>query len=658
MVSKWIWYRGEYELFHGLKLHGRRTEFGCSVPPFWSQPSTYPCVTFTRAFKAEAEGYIKILAKGEGFVRLDGKQHAVGEDIFFSTGEHGITVTVNNPYGLPCIYAESDTLCTDRSWSVSDNTCTYISAGDNPAYTRADDDPELFPFAYKKITPVTSRNTGDGMLYDFGRETFAQLCIENAVDTEEFTVCFGESEQEALDTDFTYLFERVGGKMSYRLCSRAFRYVYIPLEIAVSFNVYAYYEYLPLEDKGSFECGDEQIDDVWKTSAYTFHLCSREFFLDGIKRDRWVWSGDAYQSYMINYYLFHDNEIARRTLTLLLGKEPYKQHVNTINDYSLYLVCGVYDYYFSSADADFLTFALPRLSALMAFIIGRLDERGYMVGRRGDWVFIDWADIDKNGANCAEQLLLYKAYLSMSKICAVCGEDGSDYEKRSSALLERITKDYWRPERGAFIDSCDSGLEKVGRHTNVLAVTTGAATPEQALSILHSVLQNPTVPPITTPYFEFYELDALCRLGHPEYAVRTLRSYWGGMLKAGATSIWEQYIPTETGIQHYAMYGMKYGKSLCHAWGAGPVYLLGRYFLGVCPTSPGGETFEVKPCSGGLGRLMGTVPLEGGYVYVEYDGARGTLKVFTDKDGGTLIIGKEKFVLKQNEDFVMENIQL
>ena len=38
------------------------------------------------------------------------------------------------------------------------------------------------------------------------------------------------------------------------------------------------------------------------------HLTTREFFIDGIKRDRWVWSGDAIQSYLMNYYLFFDNE--------------------------------------------------------------------------------------------------------------------------------------------------------------------------------------------------------------------------------------------------------------------------------------------------------------------------------------------------------------
>jgi hypothetical protein len=102
------------------------------------------------------------------------------------------------------------------------------------------------------------------------------------------------------------------------------------------------------------------------------------------------------------------------------------------------------------------------------------------------------------------------------------------------------------------------------------------------------------------------------------------------------------------------MYGMKYGRSLCHAWGAGPVYLLGRYYLGVKATSAGAETFEVRPHTGGLDKIMGTVPLNGGYVYVEYENGR--LKVYTDKTGGTLILGNKKLALKKDENLIVEPV--
>jgi hypothetical protein len=121
------------------------------------------------------------------------------------------------------------------------------------------------------------------VLYDFGEETFAELVIENSVDTAGLSVYFGESAEEATDTAESYLFEKLDGKMSYRLNACAFRFVYIPEKLAASLKLSAYYQYLPLEDIGSFECDDKLINDVWKTCAYTFHLCSREFFLDGIK---------------------------------------------------------------------------------------------------------------------------------------------------------------------------------------------------------------------------------------------------------------------------------------------------------------------------------------------------------------------------------------
>ena len=78
-----------------------------------------------------------------------------------------------------------------------------------------------------------------------------------------------------------------------------------------------------------------------RDSCYTLELNSREFFLDGIKRDRYVWSGDAYQSYLLNDYLFFDNDICKRTAIALRGNGPMDRHINTIMDYSFYWVLGL-----------------------------------------------------------------------------------------------------------------------------------------------------------------------------------------------------------------------------------------------------------------------------------------------------------------------------
>ena len=41
--SYWIWHYGDYEIYHFMKLHSRRQEFGADYPAFW--PTFTPDVT-------------------------------------------------------------------------------------------------------------------------------------------------------------------------------------------------------------------------------------------------------------------------------------------------------------------------------------------------------------------------------------------------------------------------------------------------------------------------------------------------------------------------------------------------------------------------------------------------------------------------------------
>ena len=175
----------------------------------------------------------------------------------------------------------------------------------------------------------------------------------------------------------------------------------------------------------------------------------------------------------------------------------------------------------------------------------------------------------------------------------------------------------------------------------------GIATEEQIESIIKNVIKNDSVTKITTPYFEGYELDVLARLGDFGFIEDMLESYWGGMIRLGATTIWEGYDPTQSGARHYQMYWQRYDKSLCHAWGSTPIYLFGRYYLGVYPTSAAYETFTVKPNLGGLGEIEGVAPISGGEVRVKMDRSR--VEVTATKEGGTLIFGGKEYVLPCNE---------
>ena len=145
-----------------------------------------------------------------------------------------------------------------------------------------------------------------------------------------------------------------------------------------------------------------------------------------------------------------------------------------------------------------------------------------------------------------------------------------------------------------------------------------------------------------------------------DYVLKQIKDYWGGMLDLGATSFWEEYNPDKVGSEHYAMYGRPFGKSLCHAWGASPIYLLGKYYLGVKPLSPGYETYVVEPSLGGLDWMEGKVPTPSGEIAlycskkeirVKSDEGTGVLRfksttIPTVKGGRAEEVGKRTFEVK------------
>lgn len=647
-MAKWIWYPGDYELYHSIRLHARREEFGCEYPAFWALATPYPNVRFFKSYHADAADVVRFVTRAKAYVMVDNDRLPVNTDLHIGAGDHNIMVVLLATDGLPSLYVDSKYLQTDESWIADHMIVTVrVPAACTPAYTDPADNPEQFRFSYQRIDPDKVTETEQGILYDFGRETYALLHIEGADAQSDVRVTYGESREEALDHGHALIRETLHGQSDYTRPGRAFRYVCV--QGADKARVWADYEYLPIADVASFACNRKNVNKIWEICAYTLHLNSREFFLDGIKRDRWCWSGDAYQSYMANRYLYFDPEITKRTIIALLGKPPYEQHINSINDYSMYLIIGAYEYYFATGDAQFISLYFDRLLALYEFIVGRLDEQGYVCYRDGDWIFIDWSDMDKGGPLCAEQILLWQCHRCMAELCALVGRDGTAYKRAADVLQKRVMRDYWREDRGAFIDCHTTGKENVTRHANIFAIMYGFVSHRRAQKIVRCVLENDAVNAITTPYFEFFELNALCMMGRLKTAQKKIESYWGGMVALGATSIWEQYLPEQQGIEHFGMYGMKYGCSLCHAWGGGPIYLLGRYCLGVYPTSVGYETFAVQPDRGLYRHIDGTVPLPRGHsVHVQMDAH--TCTVTATRAGGTLRLGGKQYEIPENEE--------
>ena len=643
--GRWIWYPGEFEYMLGLKVWGQRCERGSHITPEWRVDPLYPNIWFRKTVTVSSDTVLYPRANGELALRVDHEtwyREKPLEGVALTAGTHFIELTVFNPTGLPCFYLDHSEVKTDESWEA-----TWVKGAWKQAACRDFSDPLKPPcdleFSTQVIPPVSVEEKDGGLLLDFGRELMGFLRFSGVSRPGTIPAAFGESREEALDVGNCELYEQISvSEGSVTEFTRAFRYVFLPGAAGRVRTVEALYQYLPLGNKGAFRCGDQQVNQIYDTALYTLHLCSREFYLDGIKRDRWVWSGDATQSYLLNFYTFFDKDICRRTMRLLRGKDPVMTHLNTIQDYSLYWLISLFDYHLYTGDAVFLAEIYEDAKGLLRYCMETVDDRSFFNPRPMDWVFVDWAPIDNSGDVSAIQILFARALEAMAHTAQATGhpEDAETYRQAFQQTLAACFAEFWDSDKGGFTHGPAAAPNAVvTRYPNLFALLFGYLKGEQKQSVIDHVLLNDSVLPITTPYMKFYELMALCEAGETQAVWRFIKEYWGGMLREGATSFWEEYNPAQKGAEHYAMYGKPYGKSLCHAWAAGPVMLLTRYFLGVRPTAPGYARFEVIPCPPGQ-PVSGAVPTGDGIIRVTCDPDSVTVVNETGGEGSLLWKGE------------------
>jgi alpha-L-rhamnosidase len=677
-AQTWIWYPGDFEINLANKMQNRRTDRNTFFPPFWKMDAHYVLMDFHKVYDLKKPEEITVFAEGTFNLKLDGVAVESGiNKMTIPAGKHKINIKVWNEASAPAIFVQGTTINSDDTWLVTFEDKEWIDESGKTSDISATkwlnagswnfNSPTQLPSQYKlptkKLNAVSQTKINKSTtLVDFGKETFGFIKLHQIKGNGKISIYYGESKEEALDEKEAMTLDRikianVEAKDTIMLLSKAFRYVNVVVDGEVEFGeVSMLYEYADIQQKGSFNCNDDQINKILEVAKYTLELNTREFFIDGIKRDRWVWSGDAYQSYLMNYYSYFDNPTVKRTILALRGKDPVTAHINTIVDYTFYWFVSVYDYYLYSGDKKFLEQIYPKMQTLMDYCLARRNKNGLIEGLSGDWTFIDWAaGLSKKGEISFEQMLFARSLEAMS-VCADVANDKINavkYQALATDLKSKLFKLYWNPKKQALVHSRVNGkqTDNVTRYANMFGIFFNYFTETQKQQVKKAVLLNNSIQKITTPYMRFYELEALCAMDEQKFVLQEMKDYWGGMLSLGATSFWEEYNPTKQGNEHLSMYGRKYGKSLCHAWGASPIYLLGKYYLGIKPTSTAYANYEVKPNLGGLQWMKGAVPTPNGNIELEvYETA---IKITSPIGTGKLIIKSAIIPTTTNNDVVV-----
>ena len=402
---------------------------------------------------------------------------------------------------------------------------------------------------------------------------------------------------------------------------RAFRYLQLDVRkmqqklrigpVSLMFSTY------PVEYRGSFTSPDALLNRIWEVGRWSVQLNMEDAYTDCPWRERGQWWGDARVQAMVNYYAFGDLALIRNGVRqigqsqtnegMTMGIYPTDWSFGILPTFTLIWVVSLWDYYLFSGDRDLLDELFPAVERVVEFF-ERYRSPHDLLRDVPYWLFVDWADVETAGESASVNALYHGALLAAADIAETLPHHiaRADYRMLARRIRDGMRQHLWDAKKGCFRDSWKDGVlsEKITEQANCWAVDFGAAPEGMDASILEALFDSHVSTVQTgTPYFAFYVLRAMAKVGKHEQCLHYTRTNWGKMLDWGATSWWEQWDPKA---------------SACHGWSSGPTWFLQAEILGVKPFKPGWEEILIEPHPAGLARASGKVPTPKGIVSVEW----------------------------------------
>jgi hypothetical protein len=243
---------------------------------------------------------------------------------------------------------------------------------------------------------------------------------------------------------------------------------------------------------------------------------------------------------------------------------------NSILDYTALWAPTVLEYLEASGDRTTAEDLWPLVVHQLAFTLEPVTPEGLFVPPKGWWLFIDWhRTLDKQAPEHAIVLVGAKATLRLAEKLGRTAD--VRFLPEVIQRMEQAARDQlWDEAQGLFISGPKREVSWAAQAWMVLA---GVPTREQGRRALQGVMRLPSAEKPVTPYLYHYVVEALQTVGLADEASRLLHDYWGGMIRKGADTFWEVYIP---GDDHASPYKSHLMNSYCHAWSCTPAYLLRR----------------------------------------------------------------------------------
>lgn len=435
---------------------------------------------------------------------------------------------------------------------------------------------------------------------------------------------------------------------------------------------------------GNFECSDEQLTQYWYDAAYTNEMCTAIFtpnttdprdantsgldgklvLQDGAKRDRDPYVGDVAVSGRTAYLTHLQTSEAARNVLADLGNHQRQDgwippasisnYTLPLFDYPLWWVVSSWEYVLYTGDTDYAEQYWQNLVKVLDDFYPSVTNTSSGLLSKGLGVtdgYGDYAFLPRTG-----QVTYYNAlYVYALKNAAAWANHlghkavANRWISRTVSVSDAINANLWDAKIGAYLDSTNLTTSyNQTRHAqdgNGIAVLAEIATSSRAVSALNyfdshtrqlygNAFYDGELPDVDNAtqrvyaFISFFELQS--RFLTPELeesAIEEIHRLYGWMATHDPMiTDWEGIGPGG------GLYEQGY-TSMAHGWSTGIVSLMSNYVLGVLPTSPGFETWDLKPIPAGIKWARGRVATPYGSIEVDWqtEGHNFMLKVLVPK---------------------------
>ena len=360
---------------------------------------------------------------------------------------------------------------------------------------------------------------------------------------------------------------------------------------------------------GDFKCDDEFMNSLWQKSLRTLYVTMRDNFMDCPDRERAQWWGDVTSEMIMTMYSMDSNSCllyqkgVEAMLSHIDGTKVLQTVVPISGDYfelpvqQLAGIVGFLTYYEYTGDKAFLEKVYP--ASLDYLKLWEIGENNLVVHRGGSW---DWADWGNKADMCAiENAWVYYALSATEKMAEILEKDEDiSFITERKETIQKGYKTLWTDE--GF--KSDDAKEPDDR-ANALAILSGLAEKEEYTTIKNVL----TTTKNSSPYMEYYVLEALCKMGEYEVAYDRIKDRYNGMMCEDYSTLWE-FWDSWRGTKN-------------HAWSGGPLVIMSKHFAGITPLNSGYEKVKIEPQYALSDSMSCTVPSVKGLITLDYKNTDG-----------------------------------